>query len=65
MAKISKSVRKWRGKQKSGAIMKPSTFNRIAREAAKRYGSKKRGEAAAGRAYWLTAMAKYRKKRKK
>jgi len=45
--------------------MKPSTFNRIARKAAKRYGSKKRGEAAAGRAYWLTAMAKYRKKRKK
>jgi hypothetical protein len=62
---IPSSILKWRKKQKPGAIMKPSTFQRIARRATKKYGSKKRGEEAAGKAYWGTVKAKAKKARKK
>jgi len=64
-ARRGKSMLAWRSRQKRGAIMRPSTFRKIQRKAARKYGSKKRGTAAAGRAYWTTARAKYRKRRKK
>lgn len=54
---------KWRGKQKRGAIMKPSTFEDIAAKA------KKAGaddpEAVAGAAYWQMAKTKYKKAKAK
>lgn len=54
--KTSKGLRKWRAKQKRGAIMKPSTFEKIA---------KKAGKKVAGAAYWKTAKAKYKKAKSK
>lgn len=59
--KISEAVLKFRKKQKRGAIMKPSTFQKIKESSAKRYGSEKSGQEAAGRAYWNTVMSKFRK----
>ncbi len=41
-------------------IMKRRTFREIEAESARRYGSKARGRAAAGAAYWCTAEAKAR-----
>lgn len=51
----------WRRRQKPGAIMKPSTFERIKRQAAARGADNP--EAVAGAAYWKTAKAKYRRAR--
>ena len=59
---ISKKLLKWRKKQKRGAIMKPETFAEIARKAAA--AGKKNPKAVAGKAYWRTAKAKFRKKNK-
>ncbi len=58
MAKTSVGLRKWREKQKSGAIMRPSTFKKIERKAAA--AGADNPEAVAGAAYWATAKAKYR-----
>lgn len=55
----SKSLLKWRKKQKRGAIMKPSTFKEIERKAAKSGASDPRK--VAGKAYWRAAEAKYSK----
>ena len=51
----------WRSRQKRGAIMKASTFKKIQRRGARRYGAK-RGKKIAGVAYWKTVRAKYRKR---
>ena len=59
MAKETKKLLAWRKRQKPGAIMKPSTFKTIERKAAARGYSNP--EAVAGRAYWTTAKAKFRK----
>ena len=59
---ISKKLLKWRRKQKKGEIMKPSTFEEIKRKAAASGATNP--EAVAGKAYWRTAKAKYRKRRK-
>jgi hypothetical protein len=59
MAKTSAALRKWRERQKPGAIMKPSTFKTIERKAAAKGYSNP--EAVAGKAYWTTAKAKFRK----
>jgi len=56
---ISKKLLKWRRKQKRGAIMKPSTFAAIEKKAAA--GGATNPAAVAGKAYWKTAKAKYRK----
>lgn len=48
----------WRSRQKPGAIMKPSTFERIKRSARARGADDP--EAVAGKAYWMAARAKYR-----
>jgi hypothetical protein len=51
MGKVSSKVRKFRARAGRGAIMKPSTFARIAR-------TSKGGTKAAGAAYWRAAKAK-------
>lgn len=57
--KTPAGLRRWREKQPRGAIMMPSTFEKIKRSAARR--GYRNPEAVAGRAYWRTARAKYRK----
>ena len=56
MARKSKFL-KWRRKQRRGAIMKPSTFKKIAR-------SSPGGAKAAGAVYWKIARAKFRKRKR-
>jgi len=51
----SKELLKWRKKQKRGAIMKPSTFKKIA---------EKSGSKVAGAAYWKAAEKKHKKAKK-
>lgn len=70
LARASKATRRrvarkggllrWRKKQKKGAIMSKKTFEKIRRQAERKYG-KKRAMKIAGSAYWKTARAKYRK----
>lgn len=57
--KTSAGLRAWRRKQKRGAIMRPSTFVEI--ESKARRAGYADPQAVAGRAYWTTAKAKYRK----
>lgn len=57
---IARKILKWRKKQRRGAIMKPSTFKSIVRKASKKYGLA-RARKIAGRAYWRSAKAKYRR----
>ena len=59
---ISEKLLKWRRRQKRGAIMKPSTFMEIKRDAAAKGADDP--EAVAGAAYWKTARAKYGKRKK-
>lgn len=56
---VSPDILEFRKKQKPGAIMKPSTFQRIVRSAAQR--GAKNPKKVAGAAYWKTVRAKYRK----
>lgn len=63
MAKLAKKILKWREQQRPGAIMKPSTFERIKRSAAARGATS--GKKVAGAAYWRTVEAKYKKAMKK
>lgn len=63
MAAVSKALKAWRGRQKRGAIMKPETFEQIKRKAAA--SGARNPEAVAGAAYWETAKAKFRKRKKK
>ena len=65
--KTSAGLRKWRRKQKPGAIMKPGTFKKGVEAAEARGLSKERAEKSMGAAYWKVAKAKYvkAKKRKK
>lgn len=58
MARISKRVLTFRERQRRGAIMHPSTFAEIEREAAA--GGARDPRAVAGAAYWKTLAAKYR-----
>ena len=62
MAKTSAGLRRWRERQPRGRIMKPSTFKTIERKAAAK--GYRDPEAVAGKAYWVTAKAKYRKRNK-
>lgn len=62
---IPEKVLAWREKQRPGAIMPPETFQKIKRESTKRYGSAKRGQKAAGAAYWGTVESKFKKAKKK
>ncbi|MBU1067313.1 hypothetical protein KKE60_05970 [Patescibacteria group bacterium] len=57
--KIPEKVLEWKGKQKRGAIMKPSTFAKIKRAGNKKYG-KGHGENVAGTAYQTTLKKKYK-----
>ena len=57
--KMSAGLKSWRKKQKPGAIMKSSTFKKIASKAKK--AGYKNPKAVAGKAYWTTAKAKYKK----
>lgn len=62
MAKIAKSVLRYRARAGRGKIMRPSTFASIQSSAA---GKGYRNPAAvAGAAYWKTAKAKARKARR-
>jgi len=45
----------WRSRQKSGSIMKPSTFEKISKS-----GKARSGRKVAGKAYWRTVRAKYK-----
>ncbi len=66
MTKLNKRLLRWRAKQKRGAIMKPSTFDKIVRKAMKKYGiRRKRALKVAGKAYWKTAKSKYKRRKKK
>jgi len=56
---VSEGLKKWRRKQKRGAIMKPETFKAIKRKAAASGAANP--EAVAGAAYWDTAKKKYKK----
>lgn len=47
----------WRSRQKPGAIMRPSTFEKIKHKAAASGATNP--EAVAGKAYWRTAKAKF------
>jgi hypothetical protein len=64
---VTEGLKKWREKQKPGAIMKPATFEEIARKAAMKKNKVKDPKAVAGAAYWKAAKASYKKylKRKK
>lgn len=59
-----KGLLAWRSRQKRGAIMKPATFKKIKKKAQRKYGVK-RAKKIAGSAYWKTAKAKYRRRRRK
>lgn len=59
-----KGILAWRSRQKRGAIMRPSTFKRIVRKNIRKYG-KRRARKIAGKAYWRTAKAKYRRRRRR
>ena len=63
MSKISRKMKRWRRKQKRGAIMQPATFEAIKRKAQEMGYIKP--EAVAGKAYWKTARAKFRKRKNK
>jgi len=66
MADQARKMLAWRKRQRAGRIMRPATFERIKREAMGRYGiGEERGEKVAGKAYWRTARAKYRGRRKR
>ena len=66
MPKIKKEILKWRERQPAGAIMRPETFEKIKKEAKKRYNiGEKRASKIAGKAYWTTVKAKYRRAKKK
>jgi hypothetical protein len=56
--KTSKGLREWRAEQPPGAIMKPATFKGIVEKAAASGATDP--EAVAGAAYWQTAKAKYK-----
>lgn len=57
-----KGLLAWRSRQKRGAIMKLSTFEKIKRKATAAGATNP--EAVAGAAYWATAKAKFREKGK-
>lgn len=63
MSKFGPKFLEWRERQKRGAIMKPSTFEEIKRKAAARGATDP--EAVAGAAYWQTARAKYRERKRR
>lgn len=59
-----KGLLAWRSRQKPGAIMRPSTFERIKGAAKREYGlGEERAKKVAGKAYWTTVKAKFRKKK--
>lgn len=58
-----KGMLAWRSRQKTGAIMKPSTFETIKAKAGREGATDP--EAVAGAAYWKTAEAKYHHKTEK
>ena len=58
MGKVSPALKKWRARKGKGAIMKPSTFERIKRSAAAK--GYRNPAAVAGRAYWNAAKAQMR-----
>ena len=61
-----KGLLAWRSRQKTGAIMKPSTFEDIVQKCMTDYGyGRARCEEIAGSAYWKTARAKYQGSQKK
>ncbi len=55
----SAGLRAWRERQRRGSVMRPETFAKIERRAARAGYADPR--AVAGKAYWTTARAKYRK----
>lgn len=60
--KMSEALLDWRAEQPPSAIMKPSTFESIRKRAAKAGATDP--EAVAGAAYWRTAEAKFKKRKK-
>lgn len=63
--KYSESFLAWRRRQPPSAIMRPSTFEKIMKDAMKRGFSKERAKRIAGAAYWRTAESKYKERKKK
>jgi hypothetical protein len=59
-----KGMLAWRSRQKTGAIMKPSTFLSIKEGEMERGLNEKRATKAAGAAYWAAAKAKYKERKK-
>jgi len=65
-ARKGKGLLPWRSRQERGAIMRPETFEKIKHKAKRRYGiGEERAEKVAGKAYWTTAKAKYRRRKPK
>lgn len=56
---VSEGLKRWRRKQKRGAIMAPETFAKIESSERARGLSEARAERAAGKQYWRIAKAKY------
>jgi len=61
----SKSLLKWRKKQKRGAIMEPSTFQAIKQKAMGQGIPEEGATKVAGKAYWSSAHSKYKNRKKK
>ncbi len=57
-----KGMLAWRSRQKTGAVMKPSTFEAIERKAAASGATNP--SAVAGAAYWATAKKKFKERKK-
>lgn len=62
MAKMAKKLLRWRRRLRRGAIMTPEKFQEIKRKAAA--GGARSPVAVAGAAYWQTAKAKFRQRKK-
>jgi len=58
---IPTKERRWRMRQRRGAIMKPKTFVKIEKAAMKKYHiGKARAARVAGAAYWKSERARYK-----
>jgi hypothetical protein len=60
-ARKGQDLLSWRSRQKTGAIMQPSTFEGIKKSEMEKGLSEERATKAAGSQYWKTARAKYKK----
>ena len=60
---LSEKLLKWRRKRKAGSIMKPETFEGIVASKRAKGLSPLRAKKVAGRAYWNTVKARYKRRK--